>query len=149
MQIVSPAGEKPQSREFKYRRLSCGKYNNNRFTALCPGLPGWVGTRKKHSPTHHADHHPIFISFFHLLRSVASSLFKLRAWQSLHNLCPRPAVMQCSTFIVSKLCSCKLKDAQYRAHIPPPTYFTKWKFVWWLFATVLADKVMLSYILSR
>ena len=40
--------------------------------------------QKKHSPTHHhhPDHHPIFISFFHLLRSIASSLFKLRAWQS-------------------------------------------------------------------
>jgi len=38
---------------------------------------------KKHSPTHHSDHHPIFISFFHLPRSIASSLFKLRAWQSL------------------------------------------------------------------
>jgi len=37
--------------------------------------------QKKHSPTHHPDHHPVFISFFHLLRSIASSLFKLRAWQ--------------------------------------------------------------------
>ena len=35
--------------------------------------------QKKHSPTHH---HPIFISFFHLPRSIASSLFKLRAWHS-------------------------------------------------------------------
>jgi len=38
--------------------------------------------QKKHSPTHHPDHHLIFISFFHLPRSIASSLFKLRAWQS-------------------------------------------------------------------
>jgi len=37
---------------------------------------------KKHSRTHHPDHHPIFISFFHLPRSIASFLFKLRAWQS-------------------------------------------------------------------
>ena len=37
---------------------------------------------KKHSPTHHPDHHQVFISFFHLPRSIASSLFKLRAWQS-------------------------------------------------------------------
>ena len=29
----------------------------------------WVsGYQKKHSPTHHSDHHPIFISFFHLPR---------------------------------------------------------------------------------
>jgi len=32
--------------------------------------------QKKHSPTHHPDHHPVFISFFHLPRSIASSLFK-------------------------------------------------------------------------
>ena len=38
--------------------------------------------QKKHSPTHQPDHHPMFISFFHLLRSIASSLFKLCAWQS-------------------------------------------------------------------
>ena len=38
--------------------------------------------QKKHSPTHHPDHHPIFISFFHLPRSIASSLFRLCAWQS-------------------------------------------------------------------
>jgi len=45
--------------------------------------------QKKHSHTHQPDHHPIFISFFHLPRSIASSLFKLRAWQPfLHNLSP-------------------------------------------------------------
>ena len=38
--------------------------------------------QKKHSPTHHPDHHLIFISFFHLARSIASSLLKLSAWQS-------------------------------------------------------------------
>ena len=38
--------------------------------------------QKKHSPTHHPEHPPIFISFFHLPRSIASSLFKLRACQS-------------------------------------------------------------------
>ena len=43
--------------------------------------------QKKHSPTHHPDHHPIFISFFHLSRSIASSLFKLRAWQSFCTTC--------------------------------------------------------------
>jgi len=38
--------------------------------------------QKKHSPTLHPDHHPIFISFFHLPQSIASSLFKLRDWRS-------------------------------------------------------------------
>jgi len=40
--------------------------------------------QKNHSPTHHPDHHPIFISFFHLPRSIASSLLKLRARQSFY-----------------------------------------------------------------
>ena len=52
--------------------------NNNRFTELCPGLLGCAGTRRN---THHPDYHPIFTSFFHLPRSIASSLFKLHAWQ--------------------------------------------------------------------
>jgi len=38
---------------------------------------------KKHSPTHtHPDHWTSFINFLHLLRSTASYLFSLRAWQS-------------------------------------------------------------------
>ena len=40
--------------------------------------------QKKHSPTHHHDHHPIFITFFNLLQSMVSSLLKLRAWQSFY-----------------------------------------------------------------
>jgi len=57
--------------------------------------------QKKHSPTHHPDH-PIFISFFHLPRSIASSLFKLRAWQSfcttsLHVLFGLPLGLEPST----------------------------------------------------
>jgi len=47
----------------------------------------WVSRyQKKHSPTHHPDQ-PIFISFFHLPRSIASSLFKLRAWQCFCTTC--------------------------------------------------------------
>ena len=49
----------------------------------------WSGTtrvgryQKKHSPTHtHSDHQTSFIIFLHLQRSMASSLFILRAWQS-------------------------------------------------------------------
>ena len=38
--------------------------------------------QKKHSPTLYLEHHPTFISFFHLLWSIASSLFNLSAWQS-------------------------------------------------------------------
>jgi len=58
--------------------------------------------QKKHSPTHNPDHHPIFISFFHLLRSIASSVFKLHAWQSfcttsLHVLYGLPVGLEPST----------------------------------------------------
>jgi len=39
--------------------------------------------QKKHSPTHtYPDHQSSFICFLHLLWSIASSLFNLRAWQS-------------------------------------------------------------------
>jgi len=38
--------------------------------------------QKKHSPTHHPDDYPVFISFFHLPQFIAFSLLKLRAWQS-------------------------------------------------------------------
>ena len=42
---------------------------------------GWY--QKKQSPTPiHPDHQTSFINFLHLLRSIASSLFSLRAWQS-------------------------------------------------------------------
>jgi len=44
----------------------------------------------RYQKTHHPDHHPVFISFFHLPRSIASSLFKLRAWQSFCTTSPRP-----------------------------------------------------------
>ena len=41
----------------------------------------WVSWyQKKQSPTHHPHHHPTIISFFHLPRSIASSLFKLRVF---------------------------------------------------------------------
>jgi len=53
--------------------------NNKQQQLFCPGLAEWAGTRTN---THHPDHHPIFISFYHLLQSIASSLLKLRAWQS-------------------------------------------------------------------
>ena len=44
----------------------------------------WVGRyQKKHSPAHtHPGQHSSFITFLHLQRSTASSLFSLRAWQS-------------------------------------------------------------------
>ena len=50
--------------------------------SFCGPLSGSTRCQKKHSPTHHPGRYPIFISFFHLLQSIASSLFKLRAWQS-------------------------------------------------------------------
>ena len=41
--------------------------------------------QKKHSPTHtHPDHRTSFIILLYLQRSMASSLFILRAWQSSH-----------------------------------------------------------------
>ena len=49
--------------------------------------------QKKHSPTHHPDPDPIFISFFHLPRSIAFFLFKLRAWQSFCTTSPMSSLV--------------------------------------------------------
>jgi len=44
--------------------------------------------RKKHSPTHTYHSHQLsYICFLHLLRSIASSLFNLCAWQSFCTTC--------------------------------------------------------------
>jgi len=50
----------------------------------------WVSWyQKKHSPTHNPDH-PIFISFFHLPRSTASSVQITCLAIFLHNISPHP-----------------------------------------------------------
>jgi len=64
--------------------ISCQYFPQQQpFYDPLPGttLVSWY--QKKHSPTHtNPDHQPSFISFLHLLRSIASLLFNLRAWQS-------------------------------------------------------------------
>jgi len=61
----------------------------NHFTALWI-LSGTTRVRwyqKKHSPTHtHRGHQSSHICFIHLIRSMASSLFNRRAWQSLSTI---------------------------------------------------------------
>ena len=53
------------------------------FNGLLSGTTRVGRYQKKHSPTHtHPDHRTSFITFLHLQRSMASSLFSLRAWQS-------------------------------------------------------------------
>ena len=54
----------------------------------------WVGRyQKKHSPTHtHPDHQTSFINFLHLLRSIASSLFNLRADSPFPQSLSRPSL---------------------------------------------------------
>jgi len=58
--------------------------NNNTTTVLRPFVRDYPGEPvPEETFTHpHPDHHQISISFFHLPRSIASSLFKLCAWQS-------------------------------------------------------------------
>jgi len=60
-------------------------HTHNRFTALwiLSGTPRLSQYQKKHSPTHtYRGHLSSLICFLHLLRSIASSLFNLHAWQS-------------------------------------------------------------------
>ena len=67
----------------------CWKYSTFLQQQQRPFNGLWSGTtrvgryQKKHSPTHtHPDHRASFIIFLHLQRSMACSLFNLRAWQS-------------------------------------------------------------------
>jgi len=69
------------------RRISMTSSHTHTHTQPFNGQ--WSGTtrvgryQKKHSPTHtHHDHRTSFINFLHLLRSIASSVFSLHAWQS-------------------------------------------------------------------
>jgi len=60
-------------------------YTHNRFMAswILSGTTRASRYQKKHSPTHtHRGHQSSLICFVHLLRSIASSLFNPRAWQS-------------------------------------------------------------------
>ena len=62
--LLGPGSRKP------FPQIKIYHYTPNRY-------------QKKHSPTDtNPDHQTSFINFLHLLRSIASSLFNLRAWQS-------------------------------------------------------------------
>jgi len=64
--------------------LSSNTHTHTHTQSLNGNLSGstWVGRyQKKYSRTHtHPDHRTSFIIFLHLQRSMASSLFSLRAW---------------------------------------------------------------------
>ena len=61
---------------------TCNNTQQQPFHGPLSGTTRVSRYQKKHSPAHHPGPHPIFISFFHLPRSIASTLFKLHAWQS-------------------------------------------------------------------
>ena len=65
-----------------YHKINKQTTHTQPFNGLWSGTT-WVGRyQKKHSPTHtHPDHRTSFIIFLHLQRSMACSLFILRAWQ--------------------------------------------------------------------
>ena len=53
-----------------------------RLCGICPGQPGWAGTRRNIHPLHPLWSSIIPIFFLHLLRHTASSVFNPRALQS-------------------------------------------------------------------
>ena len=68
---------------YPYEILTHTHTHTQPFNGFCPGQPRVGLYQKKHSPTHtHPDHRTSFIIFLHLQRSMASSLFILRAWRS-------------------------------------------------------------------
>jgi len=85
------------------RRPMCHTAQEGLYSFLLSTRLSWY--QKKHSPTHtYHGHKSSLICFMHLIRSMASSLFNLHAWQSFS-----------ATPLASVLHS-KLEDAQ-RVHI--------------------------------
>ena len=85
---MGPDVHNQQQRNFSVL-FSTGNWTIRTHTYTQPFNGSFSGTtrvgryQKKHSPTHnHPDHQIYFINFLHLLRSIASSLFNLHAWQS-------------------------------------------------------------------
>jgi len=72
-------------KSFDLNHTQTHRHTKNHFTALwiLSGTNRMSRYQKKHSPTHtYRGYQSFHICFLHLLRSVASSLFNLRAWQS-------------------------------------------------------------------
>ena len=68
---------------FSFMQLVTQQQQQRPFNGLWSGTTRVGRYQKKHSPTHtHPDQRASFIVFLHLQRSMASSLFNLRAWQS-------------------------------------------------------------------
>ena len=110
VKLTEPGATKPQWSFSSGERATAGYLASNNydthtqpFNSLLSGTT-WVGRyQKKHSLTHtHPDHRTSFIILLHLQRSMAYSLFILRAWQSsrttsLHVLFGLPLVLWPST----------------------------------------------------
>jgi len=61
---------------------------NNTTTVLRPFVRNYPGEPvPEETPTHHPDHHPVFISFFHLPRSIASSYGANTVYCTKHHHC--------------------------------------------------------------
>jgi len=74
-----------QTHTCKHTHTHTHIHTHNCFTArwILSGTTQVSQYKKKHSPTHtYPYHQSSFICFVHLLRSMASSLFNLCAWQS-------------------------------------------------------------------
>jgi len=83
----SSSGLTPQIPRTVYRHTHTHTHTQS-FNGLLSGTTRVDRYQKKHSPTHtDPDHRTSFIIFLHLQRSMTSSLFSLRAWQSSRTTC--------------------------------------------------------------
>ena len=87
--LLSNTATKEQHVSVKSARRSHTHTHTQPFNGLWSGTTRVGRYQKKHSPTHtHPDHRTSFIIFLHLQRSMPSSLFIVRAWQSSRRLQP-------------------------------------------------------------
>ena len=86
--LVSPSNSSASEVTTLWRYINT---HTQPFNGLRSGTTSVGRYQKKYSPTHtRPDHRTSFIIFLHLQRSVASSLFILRAWQSSSTTSPGP-----------------------------------------------------------
>jgi len=130
-------------------------HNTTTTTVLWPlsGTAQVSRYQKKHSPTHHPDRHITFISFFHLPQSIASFLFKLRAWQSfcttsLHVLFGLPLGLEPSTSYSTHFFTQSTGCLLFATHVHTiATFFAVVSVLYHLFLVFLSTRYLELYFL--
>jgi len=82
-QITTPESLPAPTNSIKALKANTRTHNCLRLYGFCPGQPTWAGT----GTNTYRGHQLSLICFFHLIWSMASSLFNPGTWQSFSTIC--------------------------------------------------------------